>query len=923
MSEVTKRSVSEPSSSLFQQSIFQTLSGDGILAETILQRMTTYSIVYMAFVSAFSGLLIHRAILTHGAIPLGKRTLFTAGGLDSCEGRDVTCSSIQPTAFLSTLDVDITARGRLIVSWRVSPQDALERLSNDAAPWLPFNEDLWLAPTGTVCRYVSTVENQSTAIPSKVQNWKRALSVWFQKMGLDFQETIWVEVEVLNPLNHQRGAMRVDAGDSDEHGPTNRIFWPATYCFRRTKPEHNINGPQFFQADFEHPLDFAERWMADSVGWRAPITPSKRAQPEVEREDLQSKVATPNAPKGTLPDTVESLARTINDPDSNVFQGVYPTPPGGSMAPNVAMTATEGPDPITTYVLNTSGEEQNAYQSEDIPSAGLSGDLDVPSQLGVGSGMYDTIAEDDLFGDMGDDFGGKGITEADFNFFDDPDFAGLQETTMQQDPQEPMIEEEQITRNKTDPAVGPVPADPDTEEVHMADLLNQAPHGGSHVRVPSGMERNNADGATGMAIGQAKGRPMSPPLSPSRVNNILLAQGGGTNLWPSVSQNPAPHNRYEPVPFKETLWSSDQKYEQAGRFWFNSGQEKQHREAEIRRYPTDIPLIGHPSRIGNKHHGQSRRYAELTIGDEINSGEPSTLNSADRSSDDESQLSVSPSNGNTPSSCHASGRRKQSALGTSKPESPLVPLDASGAGDGSTSAHCSSLVGSLILRSTDWSFSGYFSRKQSEIAPVLCETAELTLVAQLVVDQVTQSSFAQGIDGVVDRPELEQDNSHSLYHFTDAADLLDMGQQLDLQAYSAMDDTSDATEKRKDAPSQAKSTTTSGISKLDPPYVRIRRGDRYLEALPPAVPFWEIFGLEPLLGQKDTIAYCIYPQSAKDDADSFLERLGSTYSGASFGKHSRSGNDNGLIPWGLGPNGEPDYASLMSSLQDTCEKLGK
>jgi mediator of RNA polymerase II transcription subunit 13 len=196
----------------------------------------------------------------------------------------------------------------------------------------------------------------------------------------------------------------------------------------------------------------------------------------------------------------------------------------------------------------------------------------------------------------------------------------------------------------------------------------------------------------------------------------------------------------------------------------------------------------------------------------------------------------------------------------------------------------------------------------------------VTQVAQLVVDQITQSSFLHGIDGA-DRTEPEDEDLRMHCQVFNSTDLLSAGQKLSLRAYLTLEE--GLIGKRKDTVSQGRPPAAGGIYKLNSPHIRIHRGDSYLETLPPAISFWETFGLEPLLGQKDILPYCIYPQNTAEDASAFMERLGSTYSSANFGTHSALDGSNGLIPWALRSSDDRDYGSIMLSLQNVCKLLGR
>ncbi|KAL1960376.1 hypothetical protein VTO42DRAFT_8336 [Malbranchea cinnamomea] len=931
VSDLAKRFMSDPNAGLLQTGIFQSRIPEEFAYSLPVQSMTTFAVLYRSFISAVAGLLILRATLRYGAIPLGKRTLFTATDPDGYE-RTPDYPFLGAVSFLSTLNIDISCRGKLLVSWRPVLQPGLERLSpnppSSELRTLPqFGEDIWIAPTGTVCRFISTVGPQAPT-NSQTRLWRRAVRSWLRKYGLDcdgIDSDIWVEIESVSPFN-SHGSVESESRTSS---PFSRTLWPAKYCFKRTRTEPFLAGTEFFVTEVNSPLLFAEKWMADSVSRKASADLGGQVPVKGKAEEPQPRASSPQAKaKNDLLETIESLARTIHFPDLTISSAVYPTPPGGTLPPSAgAVVASEGLDSIAS-VLSTSRDDQTPFPAEDITSTSLRrdsepvlGDLGVPpSQLGVGSGMYDT-GPDDLFGDMDGELASKEITEADFNFFDEPDFTGAEEDVSGM--QQPAIEgvsamtaEQERVQDAVNEKVTSTPnllkaeesrGENPTPDPHIASGL-----GGQPELINDSV--NSPPEHVQGTIQQAESQSTSPPLSPSRVRDILLVQGLTSSdhhestdgpIW----KKPGPEGRYNHVQFSPTVGSSDQKYEVAGRFWFSPSEQKPVRGIKHRNYPDTIPILGFPS----KKVMLSQEKTDLTLLNSMNSVQLSPSSPSDDSSDDESQVSVMISEISSPSSGRDIEKGQPSSSADSESETPS-------SGSGSIPNQYTSFLGSLFSRSTDWSLAGYFSRRLSDIAPVLSQVEELTQVAQLVVDQITQSSFLHNID-VVDR-FMDGESVYTQYPVVDTAELLDKSKALNLRSLLSVDDTPTPAGQRKDVPAQGRQTTTGGIYKLNPSHIRIHRGDKYLETLPPAVSFWETFGLEPLQGPKDVISYCIYPSTTQDYADAFLERLGSTYSGANLGLHSRPSTADGLIPWSLSSNEDRDYKSIMHSLQHTCENLG-
>lgn len=885
--------------------------------------MTTFYVLYRSFISAVAGLLILRATLRYGAIPLGRRTLFTATESDGYEGGDPS-PSIGHTSFLSTLNIDITNRGKLIISWKSTPQPGLEQCSSDPpfgnhGTSSQFNEDIWIAPSGTIGRYILTVGPETT---STVQTgpWKQAVRSWLQKCGVDFdgiETQAWVEIEMVNPLCHQGIAVRMDENGGNTPSSSSRVLWPAKLCFRRAKIEKNVRGTEFFKNDVVSPLQFAERWMADSVSKKISAVPARLGN---KAQDGQSKVFPPTTTSNhDLPQNITSLARTIHYPD--LASAVYPTPPGAGLLPQLApATASEGFDSVTSYVMNTAQERQGPYPLNGVPptthcgdSDTVMADLDVhSSQLGMGSGIYDTVA-DDLFGDLDEDFGTKEITEADFNFFDEPDIGESQEDDTSMQPvtvgsADAGPAAEVISEQTTMPMELPVPNMPGTENLHPSGPFTDTQSTYIEPTAKPDMVGPAATISEANTTEQGENHSISPPLSPSRVKNILFARGViDSRRLDGEETRVKQEGGYNTVPFKQNLGSSDQKYQRDGRFWFSPSEEKPSQEAKPRCYPEDIPVLGLP----RKRSVLSSENNERVPWDD----QKSPSSSSDEFSDDEGPLSVMDSEVSTPASGRANAKRQQSPA--VRPET-ATSLQPSVLDTGPLLIKYTSFVGDLISASTYWSLAGYFSIRQSDVAPVLTQVEGLVQVAQLVVDQLTQSSFQHGIDGITKKSDDDDVSYH--YQPIDTAGLLDKGRALNLRGYLTMEDTPNPTGQRKDV--RIGRPNAGGLFKLIAPHVRLRRGNDFLETLPPAVSFWETFGLEPLLGPKDVVSFCIYPSTTRDQADAFLGRLGSTYQGANLGMHSRPSVGDGLVPWSVNSSGDRDYKMIMQSLQRVCQDLG-
>lgn len=121
--------------------------------------------------------------------------------------------------------------------------------------------------------------------------------------------------------------------------------------------------------------------------------------------------------------------------------------------------------------------------------------------------------------------------------------------------------------------------------------------------------------------------------------------------------------------------------------------------------------------------------------------------------------------------------------------------------------------------------------------------------------------------------------------------------------------------------------TGSQVYPINPPLVRVKRGDSPWDLLPPAVTFWEPLGLAPISGPKNVVAFCIYPhsESLRPCLETFLLHMQLAYDSCKLGTHTRvdtvSEYENGLVPCRIDTPAAP--RAVYKALRETCVKLGK
>lgn len=890
--------------------------------------------IYASFISAVTAAFSLQIVRQNNAIPLGPRTLFNTVESDLNEGQGAVNDEPTSVPALTTLQVQLTSVGKLTIAFQTAVQTGLTRLNKpgendlEAAP----GTDLWLAPTGSIARLVAAhpeARNNKLSFSASEDagQWKQNVLEWLGYFGLPLDAVAgegWVEVEVWEPFYSKlSGEARVK---QEGHSlPLKRILWPAAYCFRRTKstqleaPEKTEVNPPFFC----DPLDFAEDWYTKETPKTAETDlelPSEGPERQISNQDTLS----PGF--ASLPEGIESLSRASLYPEMQSASLVYPTPPDGTAG--VGVNPTVSSDVFAEDLDHGPPLLQSQTKlKQNIRSTSKSGvDPDVTMEfgpaagLGVGSGLYDTNEDDDLFGDMNErDFGTKGITDADFSFFDDDGFdhpgkgsniGHRQESPDFVDPARPSAVVELSE---------PIAPSPNSAPIDVKGVTEESPEQTHDLPRHDPIPESNAP-ISSPHYGQVQ--TISPPLSPVEVKRILFPDSSSSNQLVAKSTHVPSH--YSPVAFKNNVSSWDQKYGADGKFSFvgpgTAFTQDPYTSTE------GIPTIGLPRRKSNV---KALTLPKAPGGDEPAPNEMGSSSSPDSSSETGESDNDGLENNILPATL-ATLKRKRAR--SSPGNSPIISSDKGLNGlQGISKSEDSVFLGNFLSTFSDWSIAGFFSLSENQVFPSLAPQEAQVQVAQILVDQITQSSLDHKLDGEFGVSCLDN-QAFSHRELLAASDYLGSFDKLDLNAFVSLEeqnafspDASSGLTPRKN--SQRKEPGKGSITRLPLPHLRVRRGKSFLETLPPAISFWETFDLEPAHGPKDITAYCIHPHIMARAADTFLERLGLLYTSCNLGSHSRgdcSGSfSNGLAEWAVNPSKRTNYSSMMLQLKGICGDLGK
>lgn len=821
--------------------------------------------------------------------------------------------SVLSKSYLTTLNVQLNAAGTVTIAPQTISQEGIIRLCSprdDISDVLKVQpgSDLWLCPNGAVARLV-TANLESPTVPSpgysnlgdtatKRRQWKLDVVQWLLTFGLHIEsvdEEPWVEVEVWEPFFARlAGEAWRQNEESQSALPLKRMLWPARFCFRRCGQP--IQSSQLHDS-LDDPLEFVGQWSSEAGSLKLnqnPQTIPTLEEPQPKDRDMSS-------PKVDNTEVFESLSRMSQYPDLQATNMVYPTPPDGAttMGTNHTTQSDAFPDDVD-FLSPAAAHDKNTSNTE------------APSNAPIGTGKYDASDDDDLFGEINErGFGSNEITDADFSFFDEPDLEDMGgEPCMDHLEDTPQAPLESTGLGEEDVEDSAVPASASLEDIEPAQPLEEkhAPEAVKDARMEPTDVPMTTDSSTPSSP-RPKSQPISPPLSPVGIKKILFSgQQSDTKEHSKDSQPPQGH--YHPIAFEKKIGDWDQKYGAAGKFWFSTG----FKPDTLDKHSSAIPTVGIPHR-GRTSVSHAKPNGPNASPSAFEDRSRSSSVSSSASSEDSEALPLQ--HAPTPLALPALKRKRvssetdiQSVASTAKSTgAPEVNLG--------SKAENSTFLGNFLANFSDWTLTGYFSALQIQQLPVLLRREDQMPIAQLLVDQITQSSLDHVLDGSVGIFGLESD---SLTLRTCLEDTVFLGEmtKLDLKGYTSLQDEA-ATESTQQP---SKDSVRVPISKVPAPHLRIRRGKEFLEALPPAISFWETFGLEPVRGPKDITAYCIHPNSASKATDSFLSRFGLTYQSCNFGGHSRGDKstafENGMRAWNM----ESSYSSMMQALKRICEELG-
>ena len=289
---------------------------------------------------------------------------------------------------------------------------------------VPMGHTVYLAPLGRRGKFCGKeVEHGFTASYDEDivnrESWKDRIKAWFHRLGTTIpDQALWIQVQIWR----QRTDELDDSGSlnpSDTYGST-VVLWPALFSFCTLKKEPAQDaGRSWFSARATDLEDISDDHLTNAESWflarnaRNEAMEASRHQIELDAQ-LEVEESGASDDEDLIPGT---LGRYI---EAQNIAGVYPTPPDGNRSQAISSgAAQEMNETVTPCEPDEMNVEQSVQRQQAVDNLST---INASPSNDHGAGNDAVVENEDLFGDMDTEmFTASGITEADFNFFDEPD----------------------------------------------------------------------------------------------------------------------------------------------------------------------------------------------------------------------------------------------------------------------------------------------------------------------------------------------------------------------------------------------------------------------------------------------------------------------------------------------------------------------
>jgi len=786
-------------------------------------------------------------------------------------------TNLEDCTQLLVFEVRWLSSGALTLTTVVSDIPRVRRLSQNLD--LDIGSNLLLAPFSIPGVYAGSAIISKRNRKSKIaSNILALVSVLLTQYGISIsEETQWARVKIAEMPSESSRSEIDSIFDSME------ILWPSYLCLYRaatTSPgETKDDMEKPHDSRMRNPLDWVEAW---STSKQQRVNALEATRREMETSARYEKDANESDNGEVASNMISPANQYINPQD---ISGIYPTPPDGL--------------PSQTYELST-GDEPHGQQQE--PGDERKADI-------METSPYETheIAKQDLFGDLDMDiFTENGLTEADFNFFDDPQNAEDDVLTNSivsaeemarivesgQDIKSAAISSPQLTSQST--------LQPAKQEPQQTYELPQHETTEDNVSSPALVSQANTGG---MVFDQ----------KPNDGHDDKVLEVGAVAIS---------HDSQEPVESRGLGF--DEKYSASGRFGFDV-----HVERQSSRGPTGIKSLDRKlPRIGMPDGHSSDTEEDLDI---------------ENSLDEDSEGRVKLHDVDVQRSQDSPDGEIWESNGILVPSTPFSP-DSAFQNEGLETTRVSSqtvMQRLIALVSKRSRLLHIISPARGYASAYGGRARSFIQVAQILADQAIsrrQPSGAatwRGCKNLLRRSNTACQGSPETLAVV-IGRFFPENRRCNLDVYRSLtklpdEEVSTNNDENHDSGLDIRDKggivdARAEIFKLQAPYTTVQRMSTTTDVLISAVPFWEELSLGPFSGAKRITALCIFPdqESLSHPVLSFLDMTKGAYQACNLGLHEtgveHSAYSQGLVP--MNAKQQPDGGRVYES-HGICEKLGK
>jgi mediator of RNA polymerase II transcription subunit 13, fungi type len=955
---------------------------------TTLEHVVEFRDIQEHFISAVLASLSYRLCDEGGLTALNARTLVSP--ISACSKNDAFSqvdekSTYQKRVPMITLDVHLTSLGTLVVKASVDTSSDISCLrylgqSPLAAGFITEGTTLFLAPSGKIARYYGPLKDEDrgqavsktehskeqyldgdTVTSYAIDRWKIRCVSWLQNKGIQaklLEDCPWIMVEILTRTTSFDQSGNTDGGLWTPEEKLITIPWPSALCFQRATYGASENAlPKSFHG--YDPLAFAEKWLNSKAEREIIIAKRQkdrdstaaaiRTQAEIDTRNLASNNHSPIA-----------LRRASN------AGAVYPTPPDGiqhliGATPSFNDNAST-PGNVNQQPPQPDHDQMVVTRSEVEDTEGNLWETNIGKRDRIPGLDFNDGGNDNIFSDLGGElFGENDITDADFNFFDEPD--RLEDTKDKMSVEE--NDDAQESKSGATPAIVAKSLDDSSNLAALPDSLMTEDNFGT---IEGQVVKNKSSSSHGVhsdrdmprepevtsSLTYSVPRPPSPPLSPELVFKRLLT----TEATPEDRRDPLMLEKtisaFGSVEFDSSLSIFNEKYGSHGRFICPSIP-----KSTIGSISAALPSTGYlrkrrklkPNAVDSIN--QALQSPMELVPESENSGSQSDIESRSQSP---TLTPLSNQGGTSETTEDGAGvllpsvKRKRESDDVDEEDemaSSFQDLNV----NNSPSIHASDpldLLSPALLEwdPADWSLSSYFSCPEPRNVTSVLSDTEYIASAQLLADQaifgtlkiplLTDRDEIEGIDNRAYRNstanQIRQTFAQVVKSSFDQATECSMAMFTEVQDIQPFSQINRLTPRPIPNPrgQHSELTKPSSTFPLPAPHIEVRRAESKLTVLPSAASFWENLGLAPCKGSKDVSAICIYPdgEGMTENVSAFLDHTRSAYESGRFGTHERfchTDVPNGLFPMDFGESNAlsvADHQALLLRIKDTATRVG-